>query len=226
MGIPGHLKESERIIAAHGDDIEKYANELTGRQVYCIPVDTELSDVPGRVMLYFDPWNRLNLCNELSNHINRLSAELAALKRYPKNKLGRYTPYFVITKHENDSGFDYKVDAGKVDMDGDRIRTHNEQTTEGKTFVVFIACVIRSYLLNKLRQYLTDNSTSMKKVFSQFSNIAVISGHNGYHFTVEISLRSKVLAIPLSQIKPSDIDDDTVEAICDWHYWKKQGYTF
>jgi len=38
----------------------------------------------------------------------------------------------------------------KVDMDGSRIRTHSEETTDGKTFVTFIACVIRSYLLNKL----------------------------------------------------------------------------
>jgi len=250
VGMPGHLKESKKIIAAHGDGIEKYANELSGRQVYCIPVDTELSGVPGRVMLYFDPWNHLNLCDELSNHISRLSAELAALKRYPKNKLGRYTPYFVITKHENDSGFDCKVDAGKVDrlrkskgfflifssdrestpddildhyrakdaaeklfaqikvdMDGGRIRTHNEQTTEGKTFVVFIACVIRSYLLNKLRQYLTDNSTSMKKVFSQLSNIAVISGHNGYRFTKALSKKQKNILACL------DAADDIVSSL-------------
>ena len=132
-------------------------------------------------------------------------------------------PYFVLTKHEHDSGFDYAVDTDKVEkmreskgyfllfstdvesnssdlldyyrakdadeklfaqikveMDGDCIRTHNEETTEGKGFVIFIACVIRSYLLNKLSQYLTDNSTSMKKVFSQLSNVTILSGHDGY----------------------------------------------
>ena len=62
----------------------------------------------------------------------------------------------------------------KVGMDGNRIQTHNEQTTEGKTFVTFIACVIRSYLLGKLGQYLTDNSTSLKKAFSQLSNITIL----------------------------------------------------
>lgn len=62
----------------------------------------------------------------------------------------------------------------KVDMDGNRIRTHNEQTTDGKTFVTFIACVLRSYMLHTLAQYLSANSTSMKKVFSQLSNIMVI----------------------------------------------------
>jgi len=43
---------------------------------------------------------------------------------------------------------------------------------------------------------------------------------------VEVSWRDKVLAIPLSQIKPLDADDDTVEAIGDWHYWKNRGYMF
>jgi len=60
-------------------------------------------------------------------------------------------------------------------MDGNRIRTHNEKTTDGKTFVTFIACVLRSYMLTKLTKYLAVNSTSMNKVFSQLSNIVTIS---------------------------------------------------
>jgi hypothetical protein len=43
---------------------------------------------------------------------------------------------------------------------------------------------------------------------------------------VEISWRGKVVAIPLSQIKPLKADEDTLEAIGDWHYWKNRGYTF
>jgi transposase len=63
----------------------------------------------------------------------------------------------------------------KVDMDGNRIRTHNEQTTDGKTFVTFIACVLRSYMLRTLIPYLSANSTSMKKIYNQLSNIVTIS---------------------------------------------------
>jgi transposase len=55
----------------------------------------------------------------------------------------------------------------KVDMDGNRVRTHNEQTTDGKTFVTFVACVLRSYMLHTLAEYLSANSTSMKKVYNQ-----------------------------------------------------------
>jgi len=43
---------------------------------------------------------------------------------------------------------------------------------------------------------------------------------------VDITWNDTVLAIPLSHIEPLKADDDTVEAIGDWHYWKKQGYTF
>ncbi|MDW7659170.1 MAG: hypothetical protein SCM11_18535 [Bacillota bacterium] len=79
----------------------------------------------------------------------------------------------------------------KVDMDGNRIRTHNEETTEGKVFVVFIACLIRSCLLNRLTKYLTNNAASMKKVFSQMSNISVISNQAGYRFTKALTKKQK-----------------------------------
>ena len=35
------------------------------------------------------------------------------------------------------------------------------------------------------------------------------------------------LAVPLSQIKPIDVtDEETREAVSDWHYWRAQGYEF
>lgn len=47
-----------------------------------------------------------------------------------------------------------------------------------------------------------------------------------HDMNVDISWQDKVLAIPLAQIKPLDADEDTVEAIGDWHYWKENGYQF
>jgi hypothetical protein len=47
-----------------------------------------------------------------------------------------------------------------------------------------------------------------------------------YEIYVDISWKDRVLAIPLAQIKPLDVDDDTEEAIGDWHYWKARGYVF
>ena len=33
-------------------------------------------------------------------------------------------------------------------------------------------------------------------------------------------------AVPLSQLKPIDVDESTRQAIEDWHYWIAQGYCF
>jgi len=43
---------------------------------------------------------------------------------------------------------------------------------------------------------------------------------------VDISWKDKVLAVPLAQIKPVDADEDTVEAIGDWHYLEETGLYF
>jgi transposase len=193
MGMPPSLKESEKVLAANSAGIDTYANELSYRHIYCVQVDTVLHNVAGKVLLYYDSLSHVRLCEEMSDYIERLKAELAKLKRYPRSNLGRYAPYFKISKHEHGTGFDYAVDTDKVDnlrklkgffllfstdmeanpsdtlyyyrakdadekifhqikieMGCNRFRTHNESTTEGKAFIIFIACIIRSYLLENL----------------------------------------------------------------------------
>ena len=34
------------------------------------------------------------------------------------------------------------------------------------------------------------------------------------------------LGVPLSQLKPTAADEETTEAVEDWHYWVEQGYQF
>lgn len=231
--MPIFLKDSQKILSLYTDGIEKYENELPDH-IYCLQVNTDIYGVSGRVLLFYDPWNHINLCNEMSERISNLKSELAVLKRYPKSRLGRYTQYFTITKHKNDNGFDYSVNTEKVDelrrkkgffllfstdmesessdilyyyrakdsdeklfsqikvdMDGNRIRTHGAETTDGKTFATFIACVIRAYMLGRLSKYLTEKSTSMKKVFNQLSNITMISSNEGYRFTKALTKKQK-----------------------------------
>ena len=43
---------------------------------------------------------------------------------------------------------------------------------------------------------------------------------------VDVSWKGKDLAIPLAQVQPLNADDDTAEAVGDWHYWKMRGYLF
>jgi len=48
----------------------------------------------------------------------------------------------------------------------------------------------------------------------------------GQDMYVEISWNNRTFAVPLAQLQPLDTDEDTAEAISDWHYWKARGYLF
>ncbi|HEY5892670.1 MAG TPA: calcium-binding protein [Chthoniobacterales bacterium] len=43
---------------------------------------------------------------------------------------------------------------------------------------------------------------------------------------VEVKWRDRTMGLPLAQIKGVDVDEKTVEAIADWHYWVAQGRQF
>ena len=82
----------------------------------------------------------------------------------------------------------------KVDMYGGRTRTHNESISDGKTFVTFIITypvVIRLQILDKLSNYLAYNSTSLKKVFNQLSNICIITNYRNYSFVKALTKKQK-----------------------------------
>ncbi len=41
---------------------------------------------------------------------------------------------------------------------------------------------------------------------------------------VDIQWEERTLAVPLSQLEGIDVDDETQEAVEDWHYWVARGY--
>jgi len=43
---------------------------------------------------------------------------------------------------------------------------------------------------------------------------------------VQIKWQGREMGIPLAQIKPLNVDKNTIEAIEDWHYWVTMGYMF
>ena len=43
---------------------------------------------------------------------------------------------------------------------------------------------------------------------------------------VEISWKKRKLAVPLSQLEVLKADEETTEAVDDWHYWNNRGYQF
>lgn len=43
---------------------------------------------------------------------------------------------------------------------------------------------------------------------------------------VIIQFLGRRFAVPLSQLQPINVDEQTKEAVGDWHYWIKQGHSF
>lgn len=250
IGIPVFLDVSVEMLKDHSQSIEKYVNKLADKDIYCVDKDYQYHGASGRLMLFYDPMNHAQLCNEMSERIRSLSAELSGLKRYPESRLKRYAQYFRITRHTDDSGFDFAVDADKVDllrqkkgfflifstdstlshedvlyhyrakdaaeklfsqlkvdMQGSRIRTHNEQTTNGKAFVLFVALAIRTYMMGKLKKYLTDDATSLKKILNQLTNITVITTGGKARFTKALTKDQKLI------LSAFDATDDILKSI-------------
>jgi transposase len=233
-GMSTSLDISKEMINSYSNDIDKFANKLPTQEIFCVQQPTTVHGVDGKLMLYFDQHNHNQLCNDLSERIERLSAELSALKRYPKRKLGRYSKYFVVTRRDEEKGFDFVVDNEKVDnlrrslgyfllfttdmaakpedilhyyrskdadeklfdqikvdMRGNRIRTHNERTTDGKIFVTFIAFVIRAYMLGNLGKFIAANSSSLKKALNKLENIYIVQTDATCRFVKALTKKQK-----------------------------------
>jgi hypothetical protein len=43
---------------------------------------------------------------------------------------------------------------------------------------------------------------------------------------VEVEWRDRTMGVPLAQVKGFRMDEETAEAIADWHYWVAQGRQF
>ncbi len=253
VGIPASLKISEEMLAQYPYGIDKYVNKLADREVYCVEKMVEYYGVGGRLMLFYDPMNHAQLCNEMSERIQILKAELGKLKRYPTSKLKRYSRYFKITKHDTDSGFDFELDSDnidklrfrkgfflifttdktathddilchyrakdaaeklfdqiKTDMHGNRIRTHNEHTTNGKTFVTFVALALRTFMLGKLKQFMVDNSISLKKVLNQLENIMIFTSSTTGRFAKALSKKQKDILSAFEKLEVLECSADAI----------------
>ena len=43
---------------------------------------------------------------------------------------------------------------------------------------------------------------------------------------IEINWNARTLCVPLAQLQPLDVNEQTKKAVEDWHYWMARGYMF
>lgn len=75
---------------------------------------------------------------------------------------------------------------------------------------------------------IAKRATSPLRIKDKVEVIGISSGDECEHeMFVTIRWDGEDLAVPLAQVKPSaGTDEQTKEAVADWHYWVQMGYEF
>ena len=79
----------------------------------------------------------------------------------------------------------------KNEIDFRRLKTHNLQTTEGKLFVGFLALILRSYILNLLKNDTRQKKFNIPDVIKELQKIKVIETKNGSKLMVPLTKKQK-----------------------------------
>ena len=56
--------------------------------------------------------------------------------------------------------------------------------------------------------------------------VDMISDDDSYEMLAEIEFMGRTMGVPLHQLEPIDVDDNTRQVIEDWQYWVARGYQF
>ena len=90
------------------------------------------------------------------------------------------TPGMILDIYRRKDIIEKCFDELKNDIDLKRMRVHSETMMEGKTFIAFIGLILRTYMHNKLREYLDANRPmSMPQVFDELRMIKAVKTKSG-----------------------------------------------
>lgn len=106
-----------------------------------------------------------------------------------KNITARSVIYHYREKDIDEKGF-YSL---KNYIDFKRLRTHNLNTTEGKTFVEFIALILKIWIDKKFDTYKKAHSLTTKKLIKKLSNIQVIKSKKEVRYLKSITKEQEEL---------------------------------
>lgn len=80
--------------------------------------------------------------------------------------------------------------------DLDRLRTHQQKTTDGKVFVAFISLILRSWLNEKLYEYKKRTRLTLKKIINKVGDIQILHSKKETRYLKSLTKEQKeILAI-------------------------------
>jgi len=78
-------------------------------------------------------------------------------------------------------------------LDMKRLRSHSNETAEGKIFIAFIALILRSILENKIGEYNRNNNLTIEKVIKELSKIRLVTFSNGSSLLNPITKKQRLI---------------------------------
>jgi transposase len=104
------------------------------------------------------------------------------------------TPGMILDIYRRKDIIEKCFDELKNDMDLRRLRVHTDTAAEGKTFIAFIGLILRTYVHNKLRDYLDANRPmSMPQVFDELRMIKVVKTKGGMALCNPITKKQRTM---------------------------------
>lgn len=100
-------------------------------------------------------------------------------------------PKEILSLYRRKDKVEKSFDNLKNYIDFKRIRTHTDSNTEGKLFVGFIALIIKSYIEYKLKDYFSENNSTVEKVLRELQKIKVVKINNGQSLMAPLSSAQK-----------------------------------
>jgi transposase len=81
----------------------------------------------------------------------------------------------------------------KNGIDMKRLRVHSDEAMEGKAFVAFIALILRSYVHNRLKDYMSQQSLSLAQIFDELRMIKAVKIRDGMLLSNPITKKQRTI---------------------------------
>ncbi len=91
-----------------------------------------------------------------------------------------------------------------------RLYIHSDEIAEGKTFVAFLALIVRSQMQNLLQQYMYDNKFTFKKILLELDKAKLIIAADRVNGCRLLNPPSKTLRDILSRLA---VDTDSLTSV-------------
>lgn len=88
-------------------------------------------------------------------------------------------PAEVLAAYRKKDEVEKAFDEVKNHLDMHRLRTHRQETTDGKVFCAFVALIARMRIENALGDWMRENRMAMERVMREFAKVRCVQGAGG-----------------------------------------------